>query len=312
MAVKKFNREDAAKMSPLPSPHFARYGAIAGAVAGTSTTTTPLPLALTEHLGGSRQYWRDIILGVNDGLISTFLLVAGVAGGGLSSTDILLTALAGSLAGAVSMATGEFVATKSQNEVMQGELALEQEHVDLYRDDEILELESLLPLIGIDVTVAPDLVQSLLQHYRAHPTALLKIMTVLEFGVIDDEVRSPIRAGLFSCLLFIVGSLPSVLPFLWVAHDTPLVGLWWAAICTTTALFVVGAVKTWATRGNWCSAAWENLSIAGAGGVLAYGVGVLFDAWLHHHGANGGGGGNADDDWLLDQAADDQWMNHGG
>lgn len=60
-----------------------------------------------KHLGKSRQYWRDIILGVNDGLVSTFLLVAGVAGGGLSSTEILLTAIAGAIAGAISMAAGE-------------------------------------------------------------------------------------------------------------------------------------------------------------------------------------------------------------
>jgi hypothetical protein len=73
-----------------------------------------------EHLSKHRQYWRDIILGVNDGLVSTFLLVAGVAGSGLTSTDILLTAIAGALAGAVSMASGEFIATKSQNEVLQG------------------------------------------------------------------------------------------------------------------------------------------------------------------------------------------------
>lgn len=73
-----------------------------------------------EHLSKHRQYWRDIILGVNDGLVSTFLLVAGVAGSGLTSTDILLTAIASSLAGAVSMAAGEFTATRSQNEVLQG------------------------------------------------------------------------------------------------------------------------------------------------------------------------------------------------
>lgn len=66
-----------------------------------------------DHLGKHRQYWRDIILGVNDGLVSTFLLVAGVAGGGLSSIDILLTAISGAIAGAVSMFAGEFVATKS-------------------------------------------------------------------------------------------------------------------------------------------------------------------------------------------------------
>lgn len=231
---------------------------------------------------------ETVILGVNDGLVSTFLLVAGVAGGGLSSDDILLTAVAGSLAGAVSMATGEYVATKSQNQVMEGELTLERQHVERYPDDEMDELRSLLPLIGLARDENEDdngnnnidhLCQQLLHYYREHPQALLKIMTVLEFGVVDDEVRSPMRAGLFSCVLFVAGSLPSVVPFLCSGHE-PLLGLAAAAACTVAALLVVGAVKTWATRGNWGSAAVENLAIAGLGGALAYGTGLLFDAFL--------------------------------
>ncbi len=89
-----------------------------------------LPLKKVEHLGGHRQYWRDIILGVNDGLISTFLLVLGVSGGGLSTTSTALTGISGALAGAVSMFAGEFVATKSQNQVMTGEISLEQRHIE--------------------------------------------------------------------------------------------------------------------------------------------------------------------------------------
>jgi hypothetical protein len=107
------------------------------------------PVSRTEHLGKHRQYWRDMILGVNDGLISTFLLVAGVAGSGLSSTDILLTAIAGALAGVVSMSAGEFVATKSQNEVLQGEIGLERAHIRDHNKDEIKEVTALLEIIGI-------------------------------------------------------------------------------------------------------------------------------------------------------------------
>ena len=73
-----------------------------------------------EHIGASRQYMRDIILGVNDGLVSTFLLIAGVVGAGLDATAVLLSGLAAALAGMVSMATGEYLATKSQEEVLRG------------------------------------------------------------------------------------------------------------------------------------------------------------------------------------------------
>lgn len=62
--------------------------------------------AFSGHLGKQRQYWRDIILGINDGLVSTFLLVLGVSGSGMTSNDIFITAIAGSLAGSISMFAG--------------------------------------------------------------------------------------------------------------------------------------------------------------------------------------------------------------
>ena len=251
--------------------------------ASTRSVATDSP-ATQEHLGKHRQYWRDIILGVNDGLVSTFLLVAGVAGGGLSATDILLTAIAGALAGAVSMCAGEYVATKSQDEVLRGEIALEQAHIQKYRSDELLELSQLLSLIGIPEEEGGGkecggngnhLRQQLLSHYEKNPDDLLKIMSALEFGVVEEERRSPVVAGLTSCALFFLGSLPSVIPFAII--DDPFDGLIAAAITTGLVLLLVGAIKTWATRGRMPEAAMENLIIAGLGGALAHGVGVGFD-----------------------------------
>ena len=105
---------------------------------------------------------------------------------------------------------------------------------------------------------------------------MLQLMKALEFGVLEEELRSPIWAGVTSCLCFIVGSLPSVIPFAFNVSST--VGLIYAASFTITSLFIVGAMKTWATRGNCLTAAMENLIIAGCGGGIAYGVGVLFDS----------------------------------
>lgn len=236
--------------------------------------------ATSEHLGHSRQYLRDMILGVNDGLVSTFLLVAGVSGGGLSTTNILITAIAGALAGAVSMSAGEYVATKSQNEVMTGEIALERDHVLRYPEDEIKELESsLFDLIGIPKD-EEALRNDLIEFYRGNEEALLKVMIALEFGVIDSEVRSPVKAAQVSFWLFIIGSIPSVVPFAFTSLNS-LVALIIAAACTSVALLLVGAVKTWATRGSWLSAAAENLVVAGIGGLLAYGVGYAFDVVLN-------------------------------
>jgi vacuolar iron transporter family protein len=227
-----------------------------------------------EHLGGSRQYWRDIILGVNDGLVSTFLLVAGVAGGGMTSRNILLTALAGAIAGALSMCAGEYVATKSQKEVLHGEIALEEAHIRDYLEDEMVELEGLFDLIGLDKNRV-EIRRQLSEYYRYNPKSLLLIMISLEFGVLEKEERSPFKAGFTSCGLFLLGTIPSVIPFIFT--DDATLGVILAAVMTTVSLLAVGALKTWASHGKWYEAAFENLFIAGIGGSIAYGVGILFD-----------------------------------
>ena len=93
-----------------------------------------------EHLGESREYWRDIVLGVNDGLVSTFLLIAGVYGSGLDSHSILLTAVSGMIAGAISMAGGEYVATKTQEEVIRAECKLERKAIKQHKHHECVSL----------------------------------------------------------------------------------------------------------------------------------------------------------------------------
>ena len=227
--------------------------------------------AFTEHLGKHRQYWRDIILGVNDGLVSMFLLAAGVVGGGMATRNILLTGVAGAIAGAVSMAAGEYMATKSQDEVFDGEIALEREHIRDFRDDELHELRDLLEGIGL----SGDLREQVVQHFNEDEESLLKVMTALEFGVIEEERRSAYAAAGMSGGLFLLGALPSVIPF--AIAETPGSGLLAAGIGSVLGLLIVGAIKTWATRGNPWRAALENLLIAGAGGGLAYWVGVGFD-----------------------------------
>ena len=227
--------------------------------------------AFTEHLGKHRQYWRDIILGVNDGLVSMFLLVAGVVGGGMATRNILLTGVAGAIAGAVSMAAGEYMATKSQDEVFQGEIDLEREHIRDHREDELHELRDLLEGIGLN----GDLREEVVQHFNQDDESILKVMTALEFGVIEEERRSAYAAAGMSGGLFLLGAAPSVIPFAIVTTPGP--GLVAAGIGSVTGLLIVGAIKTWATRGKPLRAAMENLLIAGAGGVLAYWVGVGFD-----------------------------------
>lgn len=226
-----------------------------------------------EHVGPSRQYMRDIILGVNDGLVSIFLLVAGVVGGGLAAREVLLAGLAASAAGAISMAAGEYIATKSQEEVFDSEMELEIEHMKYHRDHELDEFREMFSEMGLP----PAEVETVVAALDRDDDAFLKAMMALEFGVVEEERRSPYTAATISGLLFLLGSVPSLVPFFFV--ESTGLGLFIAAIGAGIALFVVGVLKTMVTRKSWLWAGTENVLIATAGALISYGVGALYNAY---------------------------------
>lgn len=227
-----------------------------------------------DHLGKARQYLRDIILGVNDGLVSTFLLVAGVVGAGLTSTQVLLTAIAGALAGMISMGTGEYLATKSQEEVFAAEMELEKQHLREHREHERDELRHMFGDMGL----AGDDLESVVQIIDGSDEAMLGVMAGLEFGIVDTEKRNPYAAGLASAGLFFVGAFPSVLPF--ALFDDTRTALLVAAVLAGFGLVVVGATKTMMTKKNPALSALENLGIGLFGGVLSFLVGQFFESLI--------------------------------
>ena len=228
----------------------------------------------TPHIGESRQYWRDIILGVNDGLVSTFLLVVGVVGGGLVIGDVLLTGIAAALAGAVSMAAGEYLATKSQDEVLAAELALEEEHLRDHRDQELDQLREMFTDMGI----APEDLEGVVSAFDRSDETMLNAMAALEFGVVESERRSPFLAMAVSGGLFLVGALPSVVPF--AVFDTTATALTWASVLAMGSLFIVGAIKASVAKTGKIKSGLENLAIAGVGGVVAWAIGNAVGATL--------------------------------
>jgi len=232
---------------------------------GNGPRTEPQPYE--PHIGETRQYWRDIILGVNDGLVSVYLLVVGVVSGGLDPGQVLLTGLAAALAGAISMAAGEYLATKSQDEVLEAEMALERVHIKDHRGLEVGQLREMFSDMGISDA---DL-EGVVAAFARSDEAMLNAMKALEFGFVDSERRSPFRAMLASGLLFLVGSLPSIIPF--IVFDSNTVAVVWASVFALGGLFAVGVVKARVTRNNWVRSGLENMMIAGVGGLLAWLIG---------------------------------------
>jgi VIT1/CCC1 family predicted Fe2+/Mn2+ transporter len=221
------------------------------------------------HIGETRQYWRDIILGLNDGLVSIFLLVVGVVGGGLDTHQVLLTGVAGALAGAVSMAAGEYLATKSQDQILEAELKLERVHIREHRQK---ELEQLAEMFG-EMGLRPEDVDGVVAAFDHSDDAILNAMKALEFGFVESERRSPYRAMLASGLLFLVGALPVILPFL--VFEAVDMALGWSTVLSLGGLFAVGVVKARVARSNWFTSGLENMVIAGVGGIVAWFIGDL-------------------------------------
>eukprot|EP00004_Rigifila_ramosa_P028349 TRINITY_DN9591_c0_g1_i1.p1 TRINITY_DN9591_c0_g1~~TRINITY_DN9591_c0_g1_i1.p1 ORF type:complete len:270 (-),score=58.15 TRINITY_DN9591_c0_g1_i1:7-816(-) len=235
---------------------------------------TPLgdPAIYEPHQGEGRQYLRDMILGVNDGLVSMLLLVIGVYGGGLTTKGVLLTGITGAVAGAISMALGEYIATKSQRELYEGDRRLEQVHFSHHRQIEENEVRDILGTLNFSGQLLEDSVKTI----SASDEALMKFMMAFEFGQNEQDIRSPFRAMITSGLLFIGGSLPSVIPFACTSNRAS--ALYAAIVLCAVAAFSVGAIKTMATRGNWLFSGFENLTLGAIGAAISYGIGQAYNS----------------------------------
>jgi len=216
-----------------------------------------------------RNYMRDVTLGANDGLVSVFALVLGVAGSGFLPREVLLAGIAAAVAGAISMAIGEYLSTKSQEEVYNSERAVEMDHIQNHREHEIEELYEFYEAKGFEGEILDTIVETI----AADDQILLDEMMMAEFGVIEEQRRSPITATLVVGIAFFIGSIPPVLPFFFVSKTIN--GIIISSIASIIGLYGVGAVKAFYARSKPLRAGVENLLLGAAGAAVTYGIGFL-------------------------------------
>lgn len=226
------------------------------------------PTEFEEHMQ-FRNYMRDVILGANDGLVSVFALVVGVAAGGFIPKEVLLTGIAGIVAGAISMSIGEYISTKSQEEVFDAEKALERKHIENNMEHEVGELREFYTAKGFE----GELLETIVQKIASDPEILLTEMMMAEFGVLEEERRSPITATIIVGIAFAIGSVLPVLPFFFVSST--LTGIIISSILSTIGLFTIGGLKGYVVRGNIYRAGFENFSLGAAGAVVTFIIGSL-------------------------------------
>ena len=221
------------------------------------------------HQTGS-SWISGAIYGANDGLAAVFGIVAGVSGAtGANGRFVLTAGLAGALASALSMATGAFLAERSENEVAAANIARERQEISDEPEEEKEELSLYYQLKGLSAEEADELVEKLARD----PESMLRMMAAEELGGADASGGSPTQAAIAAGISTAVGAIIPVLPFFWLSGTT---GVLAAAAVSLIAHFLVGAAKSLVTLRTWWSAGLE-MTVAGViVGVATYAAGVLF------------------------------------
>ena len=229
------------------------------------------------HRGDRSGALRAGVFGVNDGLVSNTSLVMGFAGSGANATVILFAGLAGLLAGALSMAAGEYISMRSQREAYQREITLEEQEL---RDDPQAEAEELALIYrakGLDAEEAERVATTIMKDREA----ALDTMAREELGLDPDELGSPWSAALSSLGAFAAGAVVVVAPYLFSSGWAALIA---AIVLASLALFAVGAVIGVLNGRGGLRSGMRQLLIGGGAALLVYvigrGVGTLTDVQL--------------------------------
>ncbi|WP_024821200.1 MULTISPECIES: VIT1/CCC1 transporter family protein [Aminobacterium] len=184
---------------------------------------------------------RAAVLGANDGLVSNLSLVMGVAGAEMSAHSILITGLAGLLAGAISMALGEWLSVQSSRELYEHQISIEKEELEESPEEEMEELALIYQAKGI----APEKAHQMAYHMISDPNTALDTLAREELGIDPEELGgSAWEAAITSFLLFSLGAVFPVFPFFFI-EGLPAVAT--SALLSTVGLFLVGAGITLVT-----------------------------------------------------------------
>jgi VIT1/CCC1 family predicted Fe2+/Mn2+ transporter len=224
-----------------------------------------------HHRDVTGGWLRPAVFGVMDGLVSNGALIAGVAGGGGDPRTIVLTGLAGLVAGACSMATGEYTSVASQTELTRAEIARERRELLAHPAEEQAELAAIYRARGLD----PDLADQVAAQLSREPSQAWRVHVREEMGIDPDDLPSPWVAAGSSFAAFAVGALVPVLPFL-IGFGSLAATL----VMTAVALFAAGAVVARLTRVSVWFGGLRQLGLAAAAAAVTYGIGHLIGANL--------------------------------
>jgi VIT1/CCC1 family predicted Fe2+/Mn2+ transporter len=218
------------------------------------------------HQDVSGGWLRPAVFGAMDGLVTNIALVAGVGGGGADRHLIVLTGMAGLVAGAFSMALGEYASVETQNDSVRAEVAVERDELRRHPAAEQAELAASYVHMGLSRETA----KRVAEEVHADPALAVRVHIAQELGVNPDEQPSPWVAGSSSFLCFALGALIPLIPFL-LGFDQLVAGLAAGGV----GLFVAGAIASRFTARRWWVAGLRQMGFGVIAAIATYVVGHL-------------------------------------
>jgi VIT1/CCC1 family predicted Fe2+/Mn2+ transporter len=222
-----------------------------------------------RHRASSGNALRAAVLGANDGLLSNFSLVMGVAGAQLSASAILITGLAGLLAGAGSMAMGEWISVQSSRELYTRQIKVEEMELEEVPEEEEEELALIYQAKGVPEQQA----RSMAQRLMADRAGALDTLSREELGIDPKELGgSAWEAAITSFVLFAVGAIVPVAPYFFLTGTAAVIT---SAVLSALALFGIGAAITLLTGRSVFFSGMRQVLIGLAAAALTFGLGRL-------------------------------------
>lgn len=212
---------------------------------------------------------RAGVLGGNDGLVSNFSLVMGIAGATHGQSGVLLAGLAGLLAGALSMALGEWISVKSSQELYENQMQLEMEEIENDPEGETKELSLIYVAKGIPEEQAVELAEEVMKDKSlAH-----QILVKEELGINTDELEgSAWEAAIFSFVLFAIGAVLPVIPFMFSNGINAII---LSTIISGLGLFLIGAAITLFTGKSILYSGFRQVFFGLTAAAITYGIGRM-------------------------------------
>ncbi|WP_336658970.1 VIT1/CCC1 transporter family protein [Leucobacter sp. USHLN153] len=220
-----------------------------------------------RHANVSSGWLRASVFGAMDGLVSNLGLVAGIAAAGAAPHFVAITGISGLIAGAISMALGEFTSVRAANEQLAAEVRIEREAHLRNPEGEKAELTALLENLGVESQIAKLAAEQV--HENADQAVRVHLLS--ELGMSPEDQPSPWVAAISSFLSFAVGALIPIIPFFF-GFGTLGLGLAFGGV----GLLIAGGLAARFTRRNWLAGAARQLLFGGIAVAATYSIGTLF------------------------------------